>query len=123
MAEAEKAVAKIHALGHPVMSNAHVQPWSETLKVYDKFIVDGRRVFEDGRWLPRLTPAIIHTIVEAANDLPAHGMIILHDLQGAVTRIDCSASAFAYRTEHLIVELMAFWDNDKDSTEGQKNIQ
>ena len=122
-AAGQKVVARLQALGLPIKSTVRVQPWRESLRAYDAFIVDGRHHFQNGRSLPRLTPAAIQAVADAASTLPQHGFIALHELHGAATRVSPDATAYANRSPHVLVQIMTGWTAEHDSSERQKSVQ
>ena len=122
-AAGERLLARIHAFGHPVKSDVRVQPWRDTLNAYDRFIVDGRLHHQDGRSLPRFTPAAIQAIVDAAAELPQFGFIALHELHGTACRVASGATAFPNREPHVLVQIMTGWSSEDDAAQRESNTR
>ena len=82
------------------------------LGMFDAQVVNGRHYAIRTRWLSALTDDTIATLIEAARTVTSpFSAIGLHHFHGAATRIHPTATAFALRREHLLVEIIAAWDS------------
>lgn len=101
---------RLAGLGRPVMSNVAERSYQDTLGLFDDSVVNGRGNELRTCWLTELTPEAIDGIVRAAQRItsPFSGLF-LHHCHGAATRVPVADTAFALRTDHLLVEIVAAW--------------
>jgi hypothetical protein len=86
--------------------------------MFDPFIVNGRRTIMEACWLPRLSTASIELLVAAMTNAVSPGCaIITHEFKGAASRIPREATAFGLRRDHVLIEILAQWDDQGDSRE------
>ncbi|WP_224372966.1 FAD-binding oxidoreductase [Hyalangium versicolor] len=114
-------VARIEALGAPIMSRVERVPYAEPLRRNDQlFAADGRRYFIRTRNLSALTRDAVSALVTAgeARTSPL-STISIHHFHGTATRVAISDTAFGYRGEHFMVELIASWPTG-DGTEHRR---
>jgi len=107
----EREVARFERLGSPVMAQVAPMAYGDALGMFDAQVVNGRHYAIRTRWLSALTDDTIATLIEAARTVTSpFSAIGLHHFHGAATRIHPTATAFALRREHLLVEIIAAWD-------------
>ena len=59
-------------------------------------------------WLPALRPGAVDAIVKAVSrKMSPHSGVVWHHFHGAATRIPAEATAFGFRQEHFMVEIIA----------------
>ncbi|HEX5120969.1 MAG TPA: FAD-binding oxidoreductase [Pseudonocardiaceae bacterium] len=109
-AAAQPDTARLTGLGTPIMSDVTSRSYQDTLGLFDASIVNGRYNEMRTCWLAELTPAAIDSIVGAAERItsPLSGLF-LHHFHGAAGRVPVADTAFALRTDHLLVEIVGAW--------------
>jgi FAD/FMN-containing dehydrogenase len=109
--EGRRWVARIEALGTPVVSMVDRVPYAEPLRRNDQlFAADGRCYFIRTRNLAALTPDAISALVAAGEARSSPLCVIsFHHFHGAATRVPVSDTAFGLRGEHFMVEIIASW--------------
>jgi hypothetical protein len=111
LAAGEQVVAELTGLGTPLSADVAPLPYGDAIRMFDAQVVDGRHYALRTRWLPGLTPDTLPVLVEAGRTLTSpHSLIALHHFHGAAARVPSTATAFALRRDHLLVELVAAWD-------------
>src|SRR5262249_49158926 len=109
--KAEHFIAPLRCLGTLLFDNVRLQRYATSLSAFDRFAVNGRRVYLETCFLPTLDAASIETIVRAMQDAPSPGCaIVTHDFKGPASRVPPAATAFGLRRDHLLVEIIASFD-------------
>jgi len=108
LAAGEKAVARLRSLGHPVVDQIAPMPYAAALSMFDASMVDGNHYLLRSRWVPALSEVAVAALTAGAASLtsPYSGLIVTR-LHGAATRVEPGATAFAHRTPHQVVEVIA----------------
>ena len=85
--------------------------YTELLGLFDAHIVGGLHWSIRTRSVAAYTPGVIDAILEAGDTRtsPLTGMPI-HHFHGASTRVASDETAFANRSEHFMVEIVAGWE-------------
>jgi FAD/FMN-containing dehydrogenase len=104
-------VARIEALGTPVISMVERVPYGEQLRRADAlFAADGRHYAIRTRTLGSLGAGSIDALVAAGEGRTSPlSAISIHHFHGAATRVGVTDTAFGLRDEHFMVELIASW--------------
>jgi hypothetical protein len=107
-AAGETFVARLRSLGHPVVDQITTMPYAAALSMFDASMVDGNHYELRSRWVPGLDPVAVDAIISgaAAVTSPYSGLIVTR-LHGAAARVRPDATAFAHRTPHQVVEIIA----------------
>lgn len=104
----ERAVARLRALGHPIVDQVGVMPYVAALSMFDANIVEGNHYLLRSRWLTEVSPAAAEALVAGAAALTSpFSTLIVNRFHGAATRVDPGATAFANRVPHQVVEIIA----------------
>ena len=111
VAAGQPAVDALSKLGTPVATQVGPMTYGELLGLFDTHIVGGLHWAIRTRSVARYTPEVIDVIVDAGDTRtsPLTGMPI-HHFHGASTRIPSGETAFANRSEHFMVEIVAGWE-------------
>jgi hypothetical protein len=116
--EGERRCAPFASLGTPLTNSVGQMSYGTSLAMFDPFIVNGRRTIMEACWLPRLSTASIELLVAAMTNAVSPGCaIITHEFKGAASRIPREATAFGLRRDHVLIEILAQWDDQGDSRE------
>jgi FAD/FMN-containing dehydrogenase len=103
--------ARLRALGTPVFEQVAAMPYSALLAALGSQIPDGLPVAMRNRWLPGLDAGALDAVLAAGERRTSAGSgIFLHHVHGAPVRVPADATAFGLRTEHVLVELFASWE-------------
>ncbi|MFI8205481.1 FAD-binding oxidoreductase [Streptomyces sp. NPDC085937] len=107
----EAALARLDALGPPLVSQVGPTTTSAMLVGIDALFPFGRHVAIRSRSVPSLTSAVRGTLGLAGDTLTsAYSAVSVHSLHGAATRVPVAATAFGNRDPHLMIEIIALWD-------------
>jgi FAD/FMN-containing dehydrogenase len=111
LAAGEHAVDTLTKLGTPLAMQVAPMTYRDLLGLFDAHIVGGLHWSIRTRTVAAYTPAVIEALVEAGDSRtsPLTG-IPVHHFHGASTRIASDETAFANRSEHLVVEIVAGWE-------------
>jgi hypothetical protein len=110
-APGEREITRFEQLGNPVMTQVAPMPYSHALGAFDAQVVNGRHHAIRTRWLAELTDDAAAILIDAARSVSSSSSAIaLHHLHGAAARVAPTATAFALRREHLLVEIIAAWE-------------
>lgn len=113
-ADADRHILQVRALGTPVLDGVGRMSLATAVHTMDgMFGPDNYHL--SSRMLPELTDAAIDAIVVCAEAMPAASALNVHHAHGAAARIPVGATAFAYRDDHLLVQILGRW-NDGDGT-------
>jgi FAD/FMN-containing dehydrogenase len=102
-------VARVRALGDPVLDDVDRRALADTVHAVDDAYPRGGNYHLSARILPGLTDDAIDAFVRSAEAMPATCVLNVHHSHGAATRVPISATAYAYRDEHLVVEIIGAW--------------
>ncbi len=107
----EKALGPLRKFGKP--QSDQVQPIAYDMLVRstgDKFPA-GRHYFIQTQYLPDLRAEAIEVSIEQAQRFSSpFSMLSFHHFHGAASRRAVSETAFALRQDHLLVDIMAAWE-------------
>jgi FAD/FMN-containing dehydrogenase len=110
LAAGEKAVEPLRSLGLPVVDQIGAMPFPVALSMFDSAMAEGSNYLLRSRWLPGMSPTAAEAFVAAAAEVSSpYSALIVNRFHGAATRIDPAATAFAQRSPHLAVEVIAAW--------------
>jgi FAD/FMN-containing dehydrogenase len=109
-AAGERAVARLRALGHPIVDQVAVMPYAAALGMFDGSMVDGNHYLLRSRWLSDVSDAAADALIAgAAGVTSSYSVVFVNRFHGAATRVDSGATAFAQRAPHQVVEVIAVW--------------
>jgi FAD/FMN-containing dehydrogenase len=110
LSEGRRLIDGLARLGDPIVNQVGPMPYNDALGMFDGSMVDGNHYLLRTRWLPRLTGDAVALLTAAARDISSpHSAIALHHFHGAATRPASTDTAFALRTDHLLLEIIAVW--------------
>jgi FAD/FMN-containing dehydrogenase len=114
LAAGERAVARLRSLGRPIVDQVTAMPYAAALRMFDGNIVDGHHYLLRTRWFTDVSPAAADTLATAADAVTsAYSALVVNRFHGAAARVDPGATAFAQRTPHQVVEVIAVWPPDE----------
>jgi FAD/FMN-containing dehydrogenase len=110
-ASGQRAMAQLGRIAQPLSSDIGRRTYQDVLGLFDDMVVDGRHNEMRTRWLPALTEDAAEVLAAAASALTSpFSAIVIHHFHGAAARVPAADTAFALRTDHLLVEVLASWD-------------
>lgn len=107
--EAAAQIARVRALGRPVLDDVDWRALADTVHALDDVFPRGGRYRLGARILPALTEGAIDAFLQSAEAMPATCALNVHHAHGAAIRVPVSETAYAYRDEHLVVEILGVW--------------
>jgi len=113
----ERAMADVQAFGTPLSAQVGPATYADLLAQFDGWVeaADGCHWETRTRWLPALTPGAADAIIAAkARATSPYCTVFWHHFHGAATRMAPDGAAFGMRREHLMVEIVAGWNPDRD---------
>jgi FAD/FMN-containing dehydrogenase len=113
--DAARQVARVRALGDPVLDDVDRRALADTVHALDDAFPRGGNYYLGARILPGLTDDAIDAFLQSAEAMPATCFLHVHHAHGAATRVPVTETAYAYRDEHLVVEIIGAW-TDGDGT-------
>jgi FAD/FMN-containing dehydrogenase len=120
----EAAIAPFLKLGTQLAGFVKASSYGASLSAFDAYIVNGRRVVMDTCWLPALDRASLAVLIAAMATAVSPGCaLITHDFKGAATRVPREATAFGLRREHVLVEILATFDDSSDEGALDRHLQ
>ncbi len=113
--DAAEGARHLARLGAPAGQTFRTLPLHRTLAVPDARLPNGRHYEIRTRSLATLTPAAIDALMRAGSDLPSSTSVITWQyLRGAAARVPATATAFALRREHFMIQIIASWAPSED---------
>lgn len=100
---------QVRALGTPVLDQVARIPLAEAVHAIDELCPAGGNYHGSTRTLPVPDAAALETLAALVEAMPPTGYLNVHHLHGAALAPAVGATAYAYREEHLVVELLGFW--------------
>jgi hypothetical protein len=81
------------------------------LDCFDASVVNGRHYDAATRWFRHLTPDVLAASIEGMNQATSPLSIIArHHFRGAPTRIARKATAFGFREQHFMMDILGAWE-------------
>jgi len=106
--EGEAQIAPLLNLGSLLASTVGTIRYGAALAAFDDYLVNGQRVFMETCWLPALASDSIEAFIDAMETAPSQGCAIFtHEFKGAASRVRPEATAFGFRRDHVLVEVLA----------------
>lgn len=117
LAAGERALARLDALGTPLVSQVAPTTVPEMLAALDGQFPFGRHVEIRPRTVSSLTSDVCDALTLAGSTLTSpYSAVSVHSLHGAAARVPVTETAFGNRDPHLMIEIIALWDPDDTRT-------
>jgi hypothetical protein len=107
--QAARRVARVRALGEPALDDVDRRALAATVHALDDAFPRGANYHLGARIVPGLTDDAIDAFLRSAEEMPATCVLNVHHSHGAATRVPITETAYAYRNEHLLVEIIGTW--------------
>lgn len=112
MAEGERAVAELRALGTPIADVIGPHSYTGWQAAFDPLLTPGMRNYWKSQDFLDLTEETIGHLLDAARNLPDDQTeIVLPHLGGAMARVSPDATAFPQRAAHFTMNLHTRWED------------
>jgi FAD/FMN-containing dehydrogenase len=106
----EAAVARLRSLGHPVVDQVGAMPYAASLGMFDANIDASNHYLLRSRWLADVSPVAADALLAGAAAAGSpYSALVLTRFHGAASRVEPGATAFAQRSPHQAVEVIAAW--------------
>jgi hypothetical protein len=116
-AEGERVVAKLAALGTPILRQVVPMDYREVTAMTDAQIVNGRHSVAATRSLSTLPDEAVAAVIAAGDTRPSPFSIIgWQYAHGAASRVPADATAFGFRQDHFQVQAIGTWDPPDDGS-------
>ena len=113
--EGERRLAPFLKLGSLIAGGIAQQSYGTLLTAFDAQLVNGRRTTMDTCSLPVFERTGIDAFIDAMATAPSPGcMLVTHEFKGAASRVAPDATAFALRRDHVLIEIIAAFDDRGD---------
>ncbi|MDA3644802.1 FAD-binding oxidoreductase [Saccharopolyspora indica] len=110
-AEGEQALARISALGTPLVAQIGATTLPDMLAGIDAQFPAGQHVEIRTRSVPSLNAGVREALIQAGATLTSPGSAVsVHSLHGAAQRVPVLSTAFGNRDPHLMIEVIARWE-------------
>ena len=114
--DADGQLGKVRALGDPVLADVGERALADAVHAMDDLFPRGNYHLAS-RSLPGLTDAAIDAFLAAGDAMPITCALNVHHSHGAATRVAAADTAFPYRDEHLVVEILGAWPGGDGAAE------
>jgi FAD/FMN-containing dehydrogenase len=110
MAEGERAVQPIRALGEPIVDVVSPHPLTGWQQAFDPLLTPGARNYWKSHDFSELSDAAIAAIIDYAGRLPGPDCeIFIAQVGGAMARVAGDATAYPNRDSHFILNVHTRW--------------
>jgi hypothetical protein len=107
----------VRALGEPVLDDVDRRALADTVHALDVAFPRGGNYHTPARILPGLTDDAIDAFLRSAEAMPAACVLTGNPSHGAATRVPVTETAYPYRDEHLLVQIIGTWADDDGAAE------
>ena len=119
--EAERVLRPLHMFGPPAVDLLGPMPYSALQTMVDTSYPAGQCYYWKSDYLTDLSDEAIDTILShRARCLSPLSAVDIHQMGGAMARIDANATAFGHRDAPFLVNTVASWTT---SQEGEQHVQ
>jgi hypothetical protein len=123
LADGERVLAPLRTFGTPLADQIEPLTYEALIRGLDALAPKGRYYFVQTQSLDGLCAETIEALVEQAQRFTSPFSVIAIDhFHGAASRVAVSETAFALRTDHLMVEIIAGWE-PQSAREDQRHVQ
>ncbi len=117
MAEGEKALAPLRALGSPIADVIGPHPYAGWQQAFDPLLTPGARNYWKSHNFEAIDDGLVDLLIEAVGRLPTPECeIFIAQLGGATKRSDATATAFAHRGANFMMNVHTRWQEVAQDT-------
>jgi len=115
IAEAERAVAPVKALGTPVGDIVQRRPYTSQQSLLDATQPKGRRYYWKSEYVPEITGELLEAVRGHAASLPSpHAALLVFPLDGALNGLPADHSPAGNRNARAVLNIAAAWERPED---------
>ena len=112
IAEGEKALAPLRALGQPLADAVGACPYKGWQAAFDPLLAAGARNYWKSSDFTDISEQLIDTLIAAASNLPSNECeIFIAQLGGAASRVPSSAMAYPHRSTAYTMNIHGRWQS------------
>jgi FAD/FMN-containing dehydrogenase len=115
--QAAEQITRVRALGEPTVDDVDRRALADLAHAREAAFPRGANYHLGARILPGLTDDAIDALLRAAEAMPATCAVTGYDSHGAATRVPTTATAYAYRDEHFVVQILGIWTDGDGAAE------
>jgi FAD binding domain/Berberine and berberine like len=109
--EGEKILEPLHRLGKPLSKKFQTVTYVSHIHSIDNLAPKGRHYFCQTQSLDSLQTETIEILVEQARSFSSpYSLLSFHHFHGKASRVGISETAFGLRQDHLMIEVIAAWE-------------
>jgi FAD/FMN-containing dehydrogenase len=117
MAEGERALAPLRALGSPIADVIGPHPYAGWQQAFDPLLTPGARNYWKSHNFEVIEDGLVDILTEAVGRLPSDACeIFIAQLGGATKRLDATATAFAHRSADFLMNVHTRWQDTAQDT-------
>ncbi len=117
MAEGEKALAPLRALGNPIADVISPHPFAGWQQAFDPLLTPGARNYWKSHNFDTIEDGLIDLLAEGVGRLPTGECeVFIAQLGGATKRVDANATAFAQRSASFLMNVHTRWQDPAEDT-------
>src|SRR5215470_3497405 len=121
--QGERILKPLRMFGKPLLDQIKPVPYGALIYSIDALVPKGRRYFIQTQSLDGLRDETIAELIEHAQQFSSPLKILsIHHFHGAASRVAVSETAFGLRQDHLMVEIVAAWEQPS-AGEDRKHVQ
>jgi hypothetical protein len=115
--QGEALLQPLREFGQPVVDLIQPMPYSAAQTMIDALYPTGFQNYWKAQFLPGISDELIDTMLAHFADVPSPmtSVVLEHNGDGAVNRVDDDATAFGYRDHSYILIIMSLWPDPADS--------
>jgi FAD/FMN-containing dehydrogenase len=115
IAEGEKMLAPVKALGKPVGDIIQRRPYVVQQSLLDATQPKGRRYYWKSEYMPGVTADVLESCVLHARQLTSlHSAVLMFPINGAISDLPDDHSAVGNRNARIVLNIAAAWDKPED---------
>jgi len=120
--QGEARLAPFGKLGTLLAGSVEARRYGAALTLFDPYLTHGRPTVMETCWLPALDGGSIDLLLEAISSAASPGCaVITHEFRGQASRVSTAETAFGLRRDHLLIEILASWDDRAGPGEAQRH--
>lgn len=121
--QGERMIGPLRTFGKPLADQIQLVTYEVLIHSIDSLAPKSRHYFIQTHSLDGLSAKTIEVLVELADQFSSPFSILsFHHLHGAASRVPVSETAFGLRQDHLMIEIIAAWEQ-QSAEEDRKHVQ
>ena len=120
--QGEARLAPFAKLGTLLAGTVEACRYGAALTLFDPYLARGRPTFMETCWLPALDGGSIDLLLAAITSAASPSCAVFtHEFRGAASRVPTAQTAFGLRRDHVLIEIIAAWDECAGPGEAQRH--